>query len=334
MRKIIMGLVALFVVASAVNSRAGDVTWSGSIKGLVEARCVGCHGAEAAPEYQAFKKEKEKWLAKGQGMRMDTYSHLLLDAVLGAYTTGELSYARQLMAKVPDHSLTIFDRAFLLDWQQAGQERHWLMRAKTPLRFEVVRTLGPGDYWIRMPVSPQARQQRPDLPNHWEARLIETGSGQGVRRYLTSLADVRHYPAQDLAEHYRQRWEIELGYREIKQSVLAGQPVLRSKQPELVRQELWGVLIAYNLLRQEMRQIADTLDVPPQRLSFHWLALAIVGLLRSSPLETPGSFPQRLAHLCQDARCYVLPPRRNRSYPRQIKPPPQNHYPKKKMPVS
>ena len=77
MRKIIMGLVALFVVASAVNSRAGDVTWSGTIKGLVEARCVGCHGAEAAPEYQAFKKEKEKWLAKGQGMRMDTYSHLI-----------------------------------------------------------------------------------------------------------------------------------------------------------------------------------------------------------------------------------------------------------------
>ena len=77
MRKIITGLVALFVVASAVNSRAGEVTWSGTIKGLVEARCAGCHGAEAAPEYQAFKKDKEKWLAKGQGMRLDTYSHLI-----------------------------------------------------------------------------------------------------------------------------------------------------------------------------------------------------------------------------------------------------------------
>jgi len=77
MRKMIMGLVALFVVVSAANSRAGDVTWSGTIKGLVEARCAGCHGAEAAPEYQAFKKDKETWLAKGQGMRMDTYSHLI-----------------------------------------------------------------------------------------------------------------------------------------------------------------------------------------------------------------------------------------------------------------
>lgn len=270
---------------------------------------------------------------------MDTHSHLLLGAALGAYTTGELSYARQLTANVPDHSLTIFDRAyftaaFLLDWQQVGQERHWLMRAKTSLRFEVVRTLGPGDYWIRMPISPQARHQRPDLPSHWEARLIEYDSGRGSRRFLTSLADARCYPARHLAEHYRQRWEIELGYREIKQGLLAGQAILRSKQPELVRQELWGALIAYNLLRQEMQQIAQVLAVPPQRLSFQWLALAIVGFLRSTPLETPGTLPQRLARLCQEARCYVLPPRRERSCPRQVKHPPQQRYPQKKMPVS
>lgn len=210
---------------------------------------------------------------------MDTDSHLLLDAAFGPYTTGELTYARQLMARVPDHSLTLFDRAyfaaaFLLDWQQAGQQRHWLMRAKTSLRFDVLQRLGPGDYWGRMPLSPQARQQRPDLPSHWEARLIETACGTGVRRYLTSLADARRYPARDLAAHYRQRWEIELGYREI-------------------------------------REIADELDVPPQRLSFQWLAL-----------------------LCQQARCYVLPPRRQRSYPRQVKPRPQDRYPQKKMPVT
>jgi single heme cytochrome PccH len=77
MFKRIMWMVAIIVAAAAADSRAGDVTWSGTIKGLVEARCVRCHGDEAAPEYQAFKKEKEKWQAKGQGMRMDTYSHLI-----------------------------------------------------------------------------------------------------------------------------------------------------------------------------------------------------------------------------------------------------------------
>jgi hypothetical protein len=256
---------------------------------------------------------------------MDTENHLLLGAEFGSFATGELSYARALMAETPDHSLTIFDRAyyaaaFLLDWQQAGQQRHWLMRAKTALRYEVVHTLGKGDWWVRLPVSPQARQSRPDLPSHWEARLIECRRGGEIRRYLTSLADAQRYRADLLADHYRKRWEIELGYREIKQGLLAGETTLRSKQPTLVRQEVWGLLIAYNLLREEMRQMAQMLEVPPQQVSFQWAALAIVGLLRYCPLETAGTLPKRLALLREQARLYLLPPRRKRSYPRQVKP--------------
>lgn len=256
---------------------------------------------------------------------MDTENHLLLGAEFGSFATGELSYARALMAQTPDHSLTIFDRAyyaaaFLLDWQQAGQQRHWLMRAKTGLRYEVVHTLGEGDWRVRLPVSPQARQARPDLPSHWEARLIECRHGGETRRYLTSLADAQRYRADLLADHYRQRWEIELGYREIKQGLLTGETTLRSKQPTLVRQEVWGVLIAYNLLREEMRQMAQALEVQPQRVSFQWAALAIVSLLRYCPLETPGTLPKRLALLREQARLYLLPPRRKRSYPRQVKP--------------
>lgn len=77
MGRVIVGVAVLFMALSAGESRAGEVTWSGTIRGVVAARCAGCHGQEAAPEYQEFKKEKEKWLAKGQGMRMDTYSHLI-----------------------------------------------------------------------------------------------------------------------------------------------------------------------------------------------------------------------------------------------------------------
>lgn len=101
------------------------------------------------------------------------------------------------------------------------------------------------------------------MPSHWEARLIECRRGGEIRRYLTSLADAQRYRGDLLADHYWQRWEIELGYREIKQSLLAGETTLRSKQPTLVRQEIWGLLIAYNLLREEMRQMALALEVPP-----------------------------------------------------------------------
>lgn len=264
---------------------------------------------------------------------MDTYSHLIRAACFGDYAVGELSYARELADTVCDHSLTIFDRAyysaaFLLDWQGRGVERHWLMRAKSSLRHEVVKSLGPGDWLVRLPVSPQARRQHPELPEYWQARLIEQVVDSVPRRYLTSLCDARRYPAAQVAAHYRERWEIELGYREIKQG-LQGGGLLRSKLPELVRQELWGTLLAYNLIRQEMRRMAEELKSPPQRLSFQWLAIAIAGALRHCPAQTPGTIPQRLMELRTQARHFMLPPRRERHYPRVVKSRPDK-YPRKK----
>lgn len=265
---------------------------------------------------------------------MDTYTHLIRAAHFGTYGVGELSYAKPLMQSVPNASLTIFDRAyfsaaFLLDWQQAGQERHWLMRAKTPLRHEVVQQYAPGDQLVQLPVSPQARKERPDLPQYWQARLIECMVGGQPRQFLTSLCNPRLYPARDVVAHYVQRWEIELGFREIKQGMQKNTTTLRSKLPALVRQEVWGMLIAYNVLRHEMACMANDLKVPPLRLSFQWLALAITTALYHWPLQTPGTFPKRLALLRQQARLYLLPERRPRTYPRVVKSVPTN-YPNKK----
>ena len=257
---------------------------------------------------------------------MDTYSHLIRAAEFGDYRTGELNFAKPLMRAVADNSLTIFDRAyfsaaFLLDWQQAGEQRHWLMRAKTPLRHEVVHQLGPDDFLVRLPVSQQARKDRPELPSHWQARLIKCMVGGQPRQYLTSLCDAHRFPAREIAAHYMQRWEIELGFREIKQGMMKNTTTLRSKLPELVRQEVWGMLIAYNLLRHEIAQMADKLQVPPQRLSFQWLALAITTALYHWPLQTPGTLPKRLDWLRRQAFAYLLPERRTRSYPRVVKQP-------------
>ncbi len=155
---------------------------------------------------------------------MDTYTHLIRAAEFGDYGTSELSFAKSLMHKVPDGSLTIFDRAYLsatllLDWQQAGEQRHWLMRARSGLRYEVVCQFAPDDCLVRFEVSPQARKQRPDLPLHWQARLITCMVGGERRQYLTSLWDAHRFPAREIVAHYMQRWEIELGFREIKQGM-------------------------------------------------------------------------------------------------------------------
>lgn len=257
---------------------------------------------------------------------MDTYTHLIRAVEFGDYGTGELSFAKPLMHVVPDDSLTVFDRAyfsaaFLLDWQHAGRQKHWLMRAKKPLRYDVIHQFAPGDFLVRPPVSLQAQKARPDLPSRWEARLIECMVGGQARQFLTSLCDAHRFPAREIAAHYVQRWEIELGFREIKQGMLKNATTLRSKLPELVRQEVWGMLIACNLLRHEIAQMADELQVPPQRLSFQWLTMAITTALYHWPLPTPGTFPRRLAWLRQQALSYLLPERRTQSYPRAVKPP-------------
>jgi Insertion element 4 transposase N-terminal/Transposase DDE domain len=267
---------------------------------------------------------------------MDTHSHELLDAKLGGMDKGELTLAEQLQGD--DHSVTLFDRAyfsaaFLLGWQGAGEQRHWLMRAKDNLRHEIIEQLGQGDALIRMPISPQARKARPELPSHWQARLIEVSVAGRLRRFITSLQDPQAHPARQLAQLYHQRWEIELGFREIKQSLQEGEQVLRSKQPELVRQELWGVLIAYTLLRRWMREMATHLKVEPQRISFHTASYAIVNLLAVPSLDSAGTLPKQLALLLEQSRHFVLAPRRTeRRYPREVKN--RGHkFPTKKMPV-
>ena len=266
---------------------------------------------------------------------LDTHTHELLDARIGGVEQAELTLAGGLQGI--DASLTVFDRAyfsaaFLLRWQQ-GQQRHWLMRAKDKLRHELVQALSPCDQLIRMPISQRARQLDPSLPSHWQARLITVSVKGETRRFITSLLDHQAHPAQHLAQLYRQRWEIELAFRDIKQSLHAGQTVLRSKQPELVHQEVWGLLIAYTLLRRWMRLMAQAAGVAPSRISFHTAQHAIVGLLHTASLSTPGTLPQRLADLLEQARHFLLPPRRpERSCPREVKNR-AHKFPTKKMPV-
>ncbi len=75
-KKIMFVLIASAFVFTAVSG-AEEITYRKQINQLFDEKCLACHGKESAPEYDAFKAEKDRWLAKGQGMRMDTYSHLI-----------------------------------------------------------------------------------------------------------------------------------------------------------------------------------------------------------------------------------------------------------------
>jgi hypothetical protein len=138
---------------------------------------------------------------------------------------------------------------------------------------------------------------------------------------LTSLLEPERYPAAELRALYHERWEIELGFGEIKTDMLERLETIRSKSPTAVAQEMWGLLIAYNLVRVEMKRIATELGVVPTRISFvaalryfveqwHW----------ATQTATPGAIPQRLSTMRDRLRRFLLPPRRSeRVFPRAVK---------------
>ena len=85
---------------------------------------------------------------------------------------------------------------------------------------------------------------------------------------VTTILDPHAATALELATAYQQRWEYEMSLREIETQLLESGHGLRSKTPELVRQEFWALLLAHYAIRALMTEAADTADIDPDRLSF------------------------------------------------------------------
>jgi len=95
------------------------------------------------------------------------------------------------------------------------------------------------------------------------------GRGRGdVITVITSVLDHEDLTAADLAAAYHQRWEIELAFDEVKTHQRGPAVVLRSRSPDLVLQELYGLLITHYAIRSLMTEAADQAEIDPDRLSF------------------------------------------------------------------
>jgi Insertion element 4 transposase N-terminal/Transposase DDE domain len=253
-------------------------------------------------------------------------SHLLASVAFGPYQTSEMAYATQLWPCVPNDSLTIVDRLFfaagiLIPLARDGQNRHWLIRAKKNLKWRVLRRLGKNDALVEMNVSSEARKKDPSLPKTWVLRAIRyQRKGFQPQTLLTSLVDADSYPAAEIAALYHERWELELGYDEIKTEMLDREEAIRSQSPASVRQELWGIFLAYNLVRLEMEQVADEAGVEPARISFVAALRLICDEWLWCAIASPGAIPKHLRNLRASLKTLILPPRRSeRRYPRAVK---------------
>jgi len=195
-----------------------------------------------------------------------------------------------------------------------------LTRARKDLKLETLKRLGPGDEVVEMKVSADARKKEPSLPRTWVARRIRYQiPGFSEQSLLTSLRDPDRFPADEIVALYQERSELELGYDEIKTDLLDREEAIRSKKPDGVRQEMWGILLAYNLVRLEMEAIASEERIEPTRISF----IEALRLIRDEwewlSVTSPGAIPKRLAALRRNVKRYILPPRRKRAYPRAVK---------------
>jgi hypothetical protein len=138
---------------------------------------------------------------------------------------------------------------------------------------------------------------------------------------MTSLLDHQTYPAEEIIEVYHKRWELEIGFDELKTDMLDKKEALRSKTPEGVEQEFWGIMLVYNLLRREMASVAQTKGMEPSRISFTGALLLVQNFFLSSLTASPGTLPKELAEMERSmGRSMILPERRkNRRFPRQVK---------------
>ncbi|MGR5254552.1 IS4 family transposase [Vibrio astriarenae] len=256
-------------------------------------------------------------------------SRLIHDVAFGPSSTGEVNYAKQLITSAPEKSLTIFDRCYLsaelmINWQNHHGTSHWMTPIKSNTKYEIIRQLDTEgrDFIVEMNVSAHARKLDPNLPEKWQARLVLYPEGQQpnhIKGVLTSLMEHGKYSAQSLLDVYFERWEVENSYGEIKHDMLEDEILLRSQSVEGVEQEIWGILIAYNLVRLEISRIAMEAGVSPLRISFTMALRDIQDELLWCAIASPGSIPKKLRAMRERVKRYILPERKKRPKSRTVR---------------
>jgi hypothetical protein len=200
-------------------------------------------------------------------------THVLFGTQMGPYSSGEITLAKGVLSALRKGMLCLADRQFFGFelWQQArasGADLLW--RIKINARLPREQPLADGSYLSRIyRTERDRRHQRNALSVRViEYRLQGVSDAEPIYRLLTSLLDPAQAPATELAALYHERWEIETALAELKTHLRGAKIVLRSKTPELVRQEFYGLMMAHFAVRGLMHEAALKADTDPDQLSF------------------------------------------------------------------
>ena len=200
-------------------------------------------------------------------------THVLWGAQVDKYATGEVTLANTVVESLRPGMLCLADRLFFSYklWQKAaGTGAELLWRVKRDMRLEMEKRLPDGSYLSHVYATSSDRRNRRNgiAVRVIEYRLKGVKGSESLYRLMTTILDYTKAPAQALAALYHERWEIETSLDELKTHLRGAQIVLRSKTPELVKQEFFGLLMTHYAIRSLMHQAALKADEDPDRLSF------------------------------------------------------------------
>jgi len=204
---------------------------------------------------------------------LENGTHVLWAARMDQYATDELTLAEGVVPALQKGMLCLADRFFPSHklWQKAaatGADLLW--RTRQNARLEIDQRLPDGSYLSRIyPSTSDRRNQRKAIVVRViDYRLDKVPDAEPLYRLLTTILNHKLAPAKELAALYHERWEIETALDELKTHLRGAQIVLRSKTPELVKQEFYGLLMAHFAIRGLMHEAALKADEDPDRLSF------------------------------------------------------------------
>lgn len=226
-------------------------------------------------------------------------THVLFGTQIGDYGTAEIALAKGALRWLSKGMLCLADRHFFGFelWNEAratGVDLLW--RIKKNLQLACEKRLKDGSYLSRIYPSPRDRRHQVNgvgvrVINY---RLQGVTGAEPIYRLLTTILDPEQAPARELAALYHERWEIETALDELKTHLRGARIVLRSKTPELVRQEFYGLLMAHFAIRGLMHEAALKANEDPDRLSFLHAVRVIrrkLPLFPAIPPTAPGSLP-------------------------------------------
>ena len=235
-------------------------------------------------------------------------THAVVAAQIGTLGVGERELAAGLLEAMGPDMLVIADRGFFSFefWRDCLLTGAGLLfRVPSGLKLPVLQALPDGSYLSEVTTHkvrssgfkiPLETAGDPHNATHIRVRVIEytvspaqPGGAAETFRLITTIMDPDDVTAIELAAAYAERWEYEISLREIETQMLEPGGGLRSKSPELLRQELWGLLLAHFAIRSLMAEAAASAGLDPDRLSF----MRSISLVRRQVTDQAAFSPRK-----------------------------------------